>query len=252
VAKILRSETSLLHRQQAIARELSARPVARVVVWSLAIALFALGAAHSLRPPLSFGGLIAGAFALVLAAGYELRLREIAIEARNLEGGRRGERKMAEHLAEQLADDHLVLNDLDLRIAHERCQIDHLVVAPSGIYVLESKFWAGTLSGHARDAQWTQTRSDGKTKIVKSPVLQVERQRRMFVAWLASNVPEDRIHALAVFTHPAVKLQIADARDKAVLLRDAIRFINDRCFEAPVLSPAEALELAERIDRRQT
>ena len=250
MAKILRSETSLLHRQNAIVRELSLRKVTRLVAWGAALAILLWGAAHSVRQK-TYGGFLAGAFALVLAAGYEVRLREIAVENRNIEGGRRGEQKMAERLAEQLADDHVILNDLDFRIAHERCQIDHLVIAPSGIYVVESKFWAGTLSGDARDAQWTQKRPNGPAKAVKSPVLQAERQRRMFIALLSSKVSEDRIHALAVFTHPAVQLRISNAQGKAFLVQDAIRFINDRCFDPPVLSPAEVLELAERINRGQ-
>lgn len=250
MAKILRSESSLLSRQNAIARELSLRKVTRVVAWGLALGILLWGGLHSLRSG-TFGGLLAGAFALVLAAGYEVRLREIAMESRNLEGGRRGEQQMAERLAEQLADDHVILNDLDFRIAHERCQIDHLVLAPSGIYVIESKFWAGTLSGDVRDTQWTQTRPKGGTKIVKSPVLQAERQRRMFIALLPDKISEDRIHALAVFTHPAVKLRIANGQDKVFLVRDAIRFINDRCFEPPVLSESQIVDIAERINRGQ-
>lgn len=251
MAQILRTETSLQRRQSALARELSLRKIVRVVVWGSALALFLAGVMYSIRHA-TYGAAIAGAFALVCAAGYEVRLREIAVERRNLEGGRRGERQMAERLAEQLADDHVILNDLDFRIAHERCQIDHLVLAPSGLYVIESKFWAGTLTGDARDTQWSQVRSDGKTRIVKSPILQVERQRRMFIALLAAKVPDDRIHALAVFTHPAVRLHITGGEDKAFLVRDAIRFINDRCFNPPVLTPAEALDLAHHINARQT
>ena len=226
------------------------RKATRLVAWGAALAVLLWGGARSLQTR-RYGGLVAGAFALVLAAGYEVRLREIAAESRNIEGGRRGERKMADLLAEQLADDHVVLNDLDFRIAHERCQIDHLVLAPSGIFVVESKFWAGTLVGDVRDTQWTQKQSGNRSKIVKSPVLQAERQRRMFIALLASKVPDDRVHALAVFTHPAVKLQISNSKDKVFLVRDAVRFINDRCFDPPVLSPAEVLELAERINRGQ-
>lgn len=250
MAKILRSETSLLKRQLAIGRELSRGTPMRLAVWGGALAAAALLGAHSVRTH-TFHGAIFAALALVFAVGYEVHLREIAVENRNLEGGRRGERKMAERLAEQLADDHVILNDLELRVAHERAQIDHLVLAPSGIYVIESKFWAGTLAGDVRDAQWTQTKAGGTVRRVKSPVEQCERQRRMFITLLAAKVPEDRIHALAVFTHPAVKLQIANAKDRAFLVRDAIRFINDRCFEPPVLTPAEVLELAERINRGQ-
>ena len=250
MARILRSETSLLRRQQAIVRELSLRRLTRALVWALALACALWGGARSLRQRQPASAIV-GAFVLVLAAGYEMHLREIAAESRAIEGGRRGEQKMAELLAERLADDHVILNDLELRVAHERAQIDHLVIAPSGIYVIESKFWAGTLAGDARDAQWTQTKANGSVRSVKSPVQQCERQRRMFITLLAAQIPEDRIHALAVFTHPGVRLQIAGAKDRAFHVRDAIRFINDRCFAPPVLTPAEALALAERINRGQ-
>lgn len=250
MAKILRSENSLLRRQLAIGRELGRRKIVRLGVWGAALAILLWGAGTTVLRG-SPGGAIAGAFVLVLAIGYEVHLREIAKESRNLEGGRRGEQKMADLLAERLADDHVILNDLELRVAHERAQIDHLVIGPSGIYVVESKFWAGTLTGDAGDAQWTQTKSDGTTRSVKSPVQQCERQRRMFITLLAAKVPEDRIHALAVFTHPAVQLRIANAKDRVFTTRDAVRFINDRCFDPPVLAPAAVMELAEQINRGQ-
>ena len=250
MAKILRSETSLLKRQLAIGRELSRGGAMRIVAWGAALAAAALLGAHAVLTH-TYPGAIFGALALVFAAGYEVHLREIAVESRNIEGGRRGEQKMADLLAERLADDHLILNDLELRVAHERSQIDHLVIAPSGIYVIESKFWAGTLAGDVRDAQWTQRKTNGSTRSVKSPVLQCERQRRMFITLLSSKVSEDRIHALAVFTHPATELRITNGKDRVFRINEAIRYINDRCFDPPVLTPAEALELAERINRGQ-
>ena len=250
MAKIFRSENSLLRRQNAIGRELSLRNITRLLVWGAALAIILWGVATAILHG-ALGGAIAAAFVLVLAIGYEVHLREIAHERHCIEGGRRGEQKMADLLAEQLADDHVILNDLELRVAHERAQIDHLVLAPAGIYVVESKFWAGKLSGDVGDAQWTQRKSNGATVSVKSPVRQCERQRRMFITLLASKVPEDRIHALAVFTHPFVELRISNAKDRVFLTRDAIRFINDRCFEPPVLTPAEVLELAEKINRGQ-
>ena len=85
----------------------------------------------------------------------------------------------------------------------------------------------------------------------KSPVQQCERQRRMFITLLAAQVPEDRIFALAVFTHPAVELRITHAQNRVFLVRDAIRFINDRCFDPPFMTPDEVMALAERINRSQ-
>ena len=250
MAKILRSENSLLKRQFAIGRELAHRKVTRVVVWGAALAIILWGTTAFFLHGQA-GSAVVAAFVLVLAAGYEVHLREIARESHFIEGGRRGEQKMADLLAERLADDHVILNDLELRVAHERAQIDHLVIAPSGIYVVESKFWAGTFTGDVHDAQWTQTKSNGTVRHMKSPVQQCERQRRMFIALLSSKVPEDRIFAMAVFTHRFVNLQIANSKDRVFLTNDAIRFINDRCFDPPVLTPAEVIELAERINRGQ-
>ena len=226
------------------------RKVTRVVVWGTALAIILWGTTAFFLHGQA-GSAVVAAFVLVLAAGYEVHLREIARESHFIEGGRRGEQKMADLLAERLADDHVILNDLELRVAHERAQIDHLVIAPSGIYVVESKFWAGTFTGDVHDAQWTQTKSNGTVRHMKSPVQQCERQRRMFIALLSSKVPEDRIFAMAVFTHRFVKLQIANSKDRVFLTNDAIRFINDRCFDPPVLTPAEVIELAERINRGQ-
>ena len=250
MAKILRNETSLRHRQEAIRRELASRQILRLVVWGTVLAIAAWGTVATIRSG-SFVGIVLGGVAIFLAVGYEVHLREIARESHFIEGGRRGEANMADILAEQLADDHVILNDLELRVAHERAQIDHLVIATSGIYVIESKFWAGTFSGDVHDAQWTQTKSNGTVRHMKSPVQQCERQRRMFITLLAAKVPEDRIHALAVFTHPGVNLRIPNAKNRVFTVRDAVRYINDRCFEPPVLTAAEVGELAEQIIRGQ-
>lgn len=250
MAKILRNETSLRRRQEAIRRELAWRQIVRLVVWGTVLAIAAWGTVATIHSG-SFVGIVLGGVAIFLAVGYEVHLREIAQEDLSLAGGRRGEAKMADILAERLADDHVILNDLEFRIAYERAQIDHLVIAPSGIYVIESKYWAGTLTGEVQDAQWKQSRDGRAARRVKNPVQQCERQRRMFITLLAAKVPEDRIHALAVFTHPGVNLRIANAKNRVFTVRDAVRYINDRCFEPPVLTAAEVGELAEQIIRGQ-
>ena len=257
MAKILRSETSLGRRQRELEDELRHSPVTSIVVWALiglaAAALLLPPAVDALRSGSWYGTNWAGrlTFVALLVAfgiGYRWRLREIAEEARNLEGGERGERRLADRLAEQLADNHLILNDLDLRIAHERFQIDHLVLAPSGVYVLESKYWAGTLSGDARDHSWSQSTPKHSPRPVKSPVIQVLRQRRMFISLFPGGPGDDNVHAYAVFTHPRVTLKIT-SNDPPVALRinDAIRAINDRCFNPPVWTDEQMQTFADRV-----
>jgi len=250
MAKILRSESSLGKWQKALDRELGRRKITRVIIWGLAGACFVWGVAASILNG-SFAGLLVGLFFLVLAGGYEVRLREISVESRNLEGGRRGEQKMADALSERLPDNHLILNDLEFSLGFDRCQIDHLILAPSGIYVIESKYWAGTLTGDVNDTQWTQRRSNGNTKLVKSPVLQNERQRRMFITLLATKVPEDRIYGLAVFSHPHVKLLVTNRGNRALLLTEAIHFINSKFYDPPALNEDQMKEIADHIQRSQ-
>lgn len=260
MAKILRSETSLGRRQRELEDELRHSGVGTFIVWGLV----ALGVAALLIPALvtcvrsgNWTGAaapnwlargISSVLLVALGVGYRWRLREIAEEAHNLEGGQRGEHRLAERLAEQLADDHLILNDLDLRIAHERFQIDHLVLAPSGIYVLESKYWGGTLTGDTKDHQWTQSAPHRKARPVKSPVIQVQRQRRMFISLFPGGLPDDQVRAFAVFTHPKVVLRLTGNNPPvAMRIQDAIRTINDRCFDPPVWPPEAMQTFAERV-----
>ncbi len=250
MAKILRSESSLRLQQEAIDRELGRRKIIRIIVWGLALALCGWGVATSILHS-SLVGLFVGVFILVLAVGYEIHLRELVVESRNLEGGRRGEQKMAEALATRLPDNHLILNDLDFRIGLQRCQVDHIVLAPSGIYIIESKYWAETLTGDVNDTQWTQRRSRGDTKLVKSPVLQNERQRRMFITLLGTSVPEDRIFGMAVFSHPRVNLLVTHRENRVFLLTEAIRFINSKYYDPPIFTETQIMELTEKINRGQ-
>ena len=249
MAKILRSETSLGRRESELRRELARTFWLRVVAWGPVAVLSILLAAAAVRRA-SPWPLVGIPVLALLGLGVELRRREMADEVRNLEGGRRGENKMASILAERLADDHLVLNDLELRLGHDRAQIDHLVLAPSGIYVIESKYWAGTLSGDVVDSNWTQ-KNHGIPRTVKSPVKQCERQRRMLISLFNLRLPDDRIHPMAVFTHPRARLEIRGAEGRAFTLNQAVRYINDHCFDSPVLSPSDLRTLADEILRRQ-
>lgn len=250
MAKILRSETSLGRRESELRRELARTRWVRLATWG-SVALVSLLLAVAAVRRASAWPLAGIPVVALLGVGAELRRREMADEVRNLEGGRRGESKMADILAERLADDHLVLNDLELRLGHDRAQIDHLVLAPSGIYVIESKYWAGTLAGDVVDSNWTQ-KSRGFPRTVKSPVKQCERQRRMLISLYNLRLPDDRIHAMAVFTHPRARLEIRGAAGRVFTLNEAVRYINDHCFDPPVLFPAALRSLADDILRHQT
>src|ERR1700728_1725785 len=63
--------------------------------------------------------------------------RSIAVWAQ----GSKGERILAEHMSQALGDRAVLLHDR--RVPGDRRNIDHLVVAASGVWVIDTKRWSG-------------------------------------------------------------------------------------------------------------
>ena len=59
-------------------------------------------------------------------------------------GGWEGEKQVAKRLMNSLNDDYYLLNDLYLREGGG--DIDHVVLGPNGVFVLETKNWNGSIS----------------------------------------------------------------------------------------------------------
>lgn len=70
--------------------------------------------------------------------------------------GARGERTVSGKL-HGLGEHYIVLDDLLIPNAHGDTQIDHVVVSPFGVFVIETKCWTGWISGGENTDQWTQT-----------------------------------------------------------------------------------------------
>lgn len=84
-------------------------------------------------------------------------------------GGLRGERQVAKFLASSLSDDYYLLNGVYLR--NGGGDIDHIVLAPGGVFVLETKNWSGSIT--CNGDEWR--RSGGKHNSSASPSRQVKR-----------------------------------------------------------------------------
>ena len=80
-----------------------------------------------------------------------------------LSRGAFGERTVSGRL-NSLGEHYIVIDDLLIPNAHGDTQIDHVVVSPFGIFVIETKCWSGWISGGENSAQWTQTIYKEKTE----------------------------------------------------------------------------------------
>jgi len=83
-------------------------------------------------------------------------------------GGWEGEKQVTKLLINKLNDDYVLLNDLYLRGGGG--DIDHIVLAPNGIFVLETKNWSGEITCHGDE--WQRA---GKGTFKGSPSRQVKR-----------------------------------------------------------------------------
>ena len=76
-------------------------------------------------------------------------------------------------------------------------QVDHVVVSPFGIFVIETKDYTGAIHGAEEQAQWTQTFSSGGKFSFPNPVW----QNRLHIAALAQllKLPESKFHSVIYF-----------------------------------------------------
>lgn len=68
--------------------------------------------------------------------------------------GKAGEHWASQELSKLPSAEYRVLNDLVLNDSHGLHQIDHVVVSPYGIYVVETKNYTGSVIGDAKYANW--------------------------------------------------------------------------------------------------
>lgn len=114
------------------------------VIWPMAPFCFAAGwLFHAAHPYPRISTSHAGFLFVVLAAALALWAAWSARRFRSFLKGAQGEDQVARILS-LLPSGFSVLNDLQIPPAGS--SVDHVVVAPSGVYVIETKNWSGTLS----------------------------------------------------------------------------------------------------------
>lgn len=133
--------------------------------------------------------------------GFYFYLRKYRIYS----GGWTGEKQVAKLLNSKLNDDYYLLNDLYLRDGGG--DIDHVVLGPNGVFVLETKNWSGSISCNGDD--W---RRAGKRNFSGSPSRQVKRNAAK-IKHIIDNSPNLRplgiwVEGIVVFTNNYAALHL--------------------------------------------
>jgi len=131
-------------------------------------------------------------FLLVPLIAFYFYLRKYRI----YNGGWEGEKQVAKHLNSTLNDDYYLINDLYLREGGG--DIDHVVLAPGGVFVLETKNWSGSIT--CNGDEWQRM---GKRNFSASPSRQVKRNAAK-IKRIIDNSPS--LRSLAIWVEGAVVL----------------------------------------------
>jgi hypothetical protein len=140
-------------------------------------------------------------FLLVPLIAFYFYLRKYRIYS----GGWQGEKQVAKLLASTLSDDFYLLNDLYLRDGGG--DIDHVVLGPNGVFVLETKNWSGNIT--CNGDEWQRV---GKRNFSSSPSRQVKRNASK-IKHIIDNSPSLRplgiwVEGIVVFTNNHATLHV--------------------------------------------
>ena len=115
--------------------------------------------------------------------------------------GRSGEARVNRRIAPKGDDDaHILMRDVTLPTARGTTQIDHIMLTPGAIFVVETKNMAGWIFGGADQARWTQTLGRRKTQF-QNPLRQ--NHKHVLAVRDVLGIPLEHIENLAVFVGDA-------------------------------------------------
>lgn len=111
--------------------------------------------------------------------------------------GQRGELRVNAGLS-RLLDQKVfrLITNVTLPVGNDTTQIDHLIVSPYGIFVIETKNFSGWIFGHPNDAQWTQVLYRSKERF-QNPLHQNDRHVRVLTELLS--LPSAHVYNVVAF-----------------------------------------------------
>ncbi len=250
MARIVTDETSLTKRRRRLQGE--TQWLARIYLWEIGIGstLLAAGILLGLFRH-AYGLAILGGVIIFLGLSHRLKTAQNRDESQALEAGAQGEAQSARQLAEALDNTHYLFNDILIRHGLRAAQIDHLVVCPRGVFVVETKNWRGRIEGHGADNFWAQVKRPGEEPIrLKSPVTQVQRQAAVVAQVFrdAKRAPPTIVPVVA-FASPKTELRVESPEVPVVHARDLGKVIAARELAAPA-TDADVDEWVNLITRR--
>lgn len=221
-------------------------------LWAALVGLTGLGIAGIALVVCDSGGGLCHPTLLRLGVGFAaiviaLRLgRPVTRLLRRVRHGRRGER-LAADLLSGLPDDYWLVNDVTLGLA--RGTIDHVLIGPCGVVVIETKRLAGHIRCWGNNWSVNGSRRADISQHVNSAACAI----RYFLSErhpdLASSVLR-WVESIIVFTHPLCHVEASDAPATVVRYSQLYQVVLDLSRKHR-LAPLTASQLAQTLATSQ-
>ena len=201
-------------------------------------------------------GLVVGvaAFGIILAASGDGASRwaggaaalgvlplgaSIARRLASVRKGRLGERLVAE-LLRRLPDDYWLINDITL--GRTRGNIDHVLIGPCGVVVIETKRLAGRIRCWGDEWFVNGYRRKSISRQVNSGACAV----RYFLIERYYDLAPRWVESIVVFTHPLCRLEVNWPRTTVVRYSELLQVVLELAKKHR-MTPATAARLAESL-----
>jgi hypothetical protein len=183
--------------------------------------------------------------------GWLIRRRRTEHRTATWAAGALGEELVAIELA-RLPNDFIVLNNMPLA---GRGDVDHVVVGPGGVVVVETKYLAGQVVC-LRPGKWLQTKR-GSTRAINDPAVQVANAAARIRGILSgSGFQTLHVRPIVVFAHPRADLATEASSVPALPVTELLAFLlrsrtTTRVPEATVKRAADCLAVVAGRDLRR-
>lgn len=155
--------------------------------------------------------------------------------------GKYGELKVASTLSSLPKNKYIVLNNIMLVKNRHSSQIDHIVISPYGIFVIETKNYKGEIYGRETVQYWTQTIGNNEYPLY-NPLWQNKTHIKYIAEALGNH--EDIYHSIVVFVK-ASNIKVTGASKNVIPLEDLIKHISKH--KKRVMKYAECTKIANRL-----
>ena len=178
-------------------------------------------------------------FILILAISAYLKSPKVR--------GARGESKVSRRLGLFLpSGSYEIFDDVTLPTARSTTQIDHIVISPFGVFVIETKNYSGWIFGSAKSKQWTQVLYKKKYRLL-NPLWQNAHHVKAVRRFLA--LPDRYIFSVVVFVGNAKIKTMRELPSNVVYLSKLRSYIRTK--REKLLSTREVDSISQKLRDHQ-